>query len=238
MNAMWPHWVYSNGMNLLSVSNVQVTGLGLACFIPALADPANNLLSNLLLVPILTLILLTFLCLARFLPPFQPIIATILIYWRWCTNMGYSVVPVETEETVRVEVEEFPVRENDEEAEEEGRGGHNSEEVEVALGTGVINDYEDDDEDEDGTKEKNRIGLRHWGLYIWLYILYFLYYGLANRALEVFNCNEEPITRTRYLQQTPWLECSLYVLTPHTQQNTTHTRTTHNRTQHKLTLPT
>jgi len=47
------------------------------------------------------------------------------------------------------------------------------------------------------------------GMYLWLYILYFLYYGLANRTLEVFNCNEEPVTRVRYMQMLPWMECSL-----------------------------
>ena len=119
-------------------------------------------------------------------------------------------MPVEAKETV-LRDEEFLGRENDEEV----SGEINSEEVEVALGSGVINDGGDEmDEGEDGVKEENRIRWRHWGLYIWLYILYFLYYGLANRALEVFNCNEEPITRTRYLQQNPWLECSLYVHMP------------------------
>ena len=189
MNDMWPSWVYSNGMNLLSVSNVQVTGLGLACFIPALADPANDLLSNLLLVPALTLMLLAGLCITHFLPPFQPIIDTILIYWRWCTKTGYDVVPVEAEETLRVEVEEFTGREIDKE-ENGRRQNSNSEEVEVALSSGVINDV-DDDKDDGEEEEAKPIGLRNWGLYIWLYILYFLYYGLANRAIEVFNCNED-----------------------------------------------
>jgi hypothetical protein len=49
-----------------------------------------------------------------------------------------------------------------------------------------------------------------FGLYLWMYVLYFLYFEMARRALEVFNCPEEPLTGVPYMQNLPWLRCSLY----------------------------
>jgi hypothetical protein len=43
-----------------------------------------------------------------------------------------------------------------------------------------------------------------------MYTLYFLYFEMSRRALEVFNCPEEPLTQVPYMQSLPWLQCSLY----------------------------
>jgi hypothetical protein len=50
----------------------------------------------------------------------------------------------------------------------------------------------------------------HWGIYVWMYFLYFFYFELANRTLGVFNCVAEPLTDDRYLSLLPWLRCSSY----------------------------
>jgi hypothetical protein len=50
----------------------------------------------------------------------------------------------------------------------------------------------------------------HWGIYAWMYLLYFLYFELANRTLAVFNCVAEPVTGDKYLSMLPWLRCSSY----------------------------
>jgi hypothetical protein len=43
-----------------------------------------------------------------------------------------------------------------------------------------------------------------------MYLLYFLYFELANRTLAVFNCVAEPVTGDKYLSMLPWLRCSSY----------------------------
>ena len=177
-----------------------MTSLGVACIIPALSDPTNDLLAALLLVPILTLILLTGLLVYRYLVPLLYLFLGFMVaLGRKCMNFDYE--KIEMEQTTDTEID--------------GTCGNSGEEE-----YGPITETDRNEEDEDEKEgELQEIGSMtaperstwQWGLYGWLYMLYFLYYSLANRSLEVFNCGAEPVTHVRYMQNLPWLECSMYV---------------------------
>lgn len=47
-----------------------------------------------------------------------------------------------------------------------------------------------------------------FGVYLSMSVLYLLYFELANRVFEVFNCVKEDQTNKKYMQNLPWLECS------------------------------
>ena len=165
---MWPHWLYAEGFNLLSITNVQLSGLGFECFFPQLSDPIYNLLATLLLVPTLSVFLATILLLTSFLLPlFKCCLGMI---WQRA-NGGRGHVEEDFENIGNVQ-EAAPKRGKEEIGDEKGN-------------------------------------MRMWGAYLWIYMLYFVYYGLANRTLEVFNCSSEEVTGIRYMAKLPWLQCSM-----------------------------
>ena len=170
---------------MLSISNLQPNGLGLSCLIPFLSVAQTELLIYLLLVPGFTIFLLVSLPLFHYGTPL------VKNLWRccWATRKKgeASESLLSAEEVVRKEGETTTREDSISSNGKEGRGNNGDTEV--------------------GRLQKVPIWSK--GLYVWLYILYFLYYGLANRTLEVFNCNEEPVTRIRYMQVLPWMECSL-----------------------------
>jgi len=184
---MWPHWLYAEGLNLLSITNAQLNGLGFECFIPQLNDPINNLLATLLLVPVLSVILAVILLFTSYILPL--FLSCLKVLWQRVKGGGGRLLQV---------VEDFDENVgNVQEAEPRRRDSRAAKE-------------------ETGAEKGN---MKLWGAYLWIYMLYFVYYGLANRTLEVFNCSQEEITEIRYMARLPWLQCSMYPFDPNTFQN-------------------
>jgi len=201
INTAWPGWVYSNGINLLKITNVQTTSLGLACLIPDLSEPTIDLLATLLLVPVLTLMILVGIVVYRYLAPvMSQCFYVVTSLFRKCDKADYEEVKGDDNEDPEI----------------------SSECSDLANGpTDEAQELVDEDEGEDeevsnklevkpASPEEEQRTTWQWGMYGWLYILYFLYFNLANRSLEVFNCPAEPGTHVKYMETLPWLECSTY----------------------------
>ncbi len=61
LNNRWPGWTLKYGMRFLSLFDPQTTEFGFECFLPFLSDPFKDLLTNMLLMPIILGLLILFL---------------------------------------------------------------------------------------------------------------------------------------------------------------------------------
>ncbi len=230
LNSAWPEWAILRGMSWLNISNMKTSGLGWECLMPFLSNPYYNLLSTLLLVPIITIAILC------------------LVSGRRCYSLvmncyherrgGHQTtihqngseedlpdsstssagegnetmtVKLETNQTTSertmlisrlnpLALEDITSRDETTDEVESSDCHHPSEEPITTEQVGGLSAAEMS-EDFDAPPFI-------WGLSIWMYALYFLYFELATRTLETFNCPVEPITERQFMQSLPWLQCS------------------------------
>ncbi len=226
LNSAWPEWVFSEGLRYLGVSNLSMTGLGLECLLPFMANPVNNFLSHMLIVPGITVGLIVMVVLHK----------VVRYLWNllFSARSQTSTVPSETSLLLSLHgdhhihdddddeyapvLDEFEADNEDRRAERTlivGQASSDLKNINDSNESNInSNKNNNEDVDEEGTrKEKKEVvvafngGIVWRAIYVWMYSLYFLYFELANRSLAVFNCDEEIFTGRLYMQSLPWLQC-------------------------------
>ncbi|ELR24640.1 leucine rich repeat domain containing protein [Acanthamoeba castellanii str. Neff] len=194
----WPQWALDQtGIKWVRVSNLSTSGTGLECVIGRLADPRWNLLAYLLLpVALSALIVAAVLC---------RMALTQLRGWRFTAAPSASRSPssASDQRLVTDPAALSPVNHSDDDDDNDYHQ-QGDEERKQLLTFESINDAALELE---AAAEGWQASAWEWGRYMWLWMVYFLYFGLTSRTLEVFSCVEEPVEAERFMASLPWLRC-------------------------------
>jgi hypothetical protein len=182
LNSLWPDWMMNNGMRLLNLTNLNGEGLGLPCIYAPLSNPVYEQLVFLLLVPCITVAILGVMTL------------------RWLISKFYYYISKCLTNTETQALLQTTINNNGEEEVDEA----------FTLGDRMSNEANDK---RPNNQHKWKIGpILGWGLMLWIYVLYLLYFELANQSLEPFSCASDYFLSDHYYVRTiPWLQCYTYV---------------------------
>jgi hypothetical protein len=196
----WPQWALDQtGIKWVRVSNLSTSGTGLECLIGRLADPRWNLLAYLLLpVALSALIVAAVLC--------RMALAQLRGGWRFTAAPSASRSPSSAnDQRLVTDPALSPVDHSD-----DGDDYHETDDQERKRLL-EIESSKDPAVEVEAAAEGWQASAWEWGRYMWLWMVYFLYFGLTSRTLEVFSCVEEPVEAERFMASLPWLRCVPYV---------------------------
>eukprot|EP01087_Luapelamoeba_hula_P008617 TRINITY_DN2168_c0_g1_i1.p1 TRINITY_DN2168_c0_g1~~TRINITY_DN2168_c0_g1_i1.p1 ORF type:complete len:1403 (-),score=152.50 TRINITY_DN2168_c0_g1_i1:21-4229(-) len=216
LNVVWPDWISEHVMQYLQLSNGQAFALGLTCVLPVLADPVNEQLAYLLIIPLLTVGLIF---LIAFAYAFKAIAKQCRVY-----VLPFVDLPAISQSSRRL----WGLSNIVDDGDCDGASVSNNHRSLYGNYNTIISSTPHPRKLSDiGTAETDgspqakyaspiAILSWRWGVFAWLFILYFFFFDLSNRALRVFNCIQDPwlSEHASHMQSLPWIHCSLYVVFP------------------------
>lgn len=217
LNGLWPEWAMANGMRWLNISNLSTSGTGVECVFHFMNDPVLNLLAYLLVLPALTGLIAALVLL-------RAGIAWLRRRSGDTSSATSSAVPspaINRSADVASELvghELTPEASDVREPSDAPAAPPHDESLPLLLSSSASKaERQPLLQAQPGSHQLEAAAAAddewqprpwHWGIYAWMYLLYFLYFELANRTLAVFNCVAEPVTGDKYLSMLPWLRCS------------------------------